>query len=359
MSFKNIAWFGISNSPGTSGNFTVDAAVDTLHVTLGASDDGLSYSARIYETGVGSEVRTGCTYTHGTTTLSRGTLENSTSGSALNFTSAAKVQLLGLTAVTAAQAVLDVVAGSDANTTMQSGKLYVIAGSGLSADRTYTLPASAKVGDRIGVMMSSASSSYEVILTAASGDTLNGVAGGTEWSRLFMLGETVTMVCIADSATWMVEKDGRIPQYAMMALTTAASAEAANTFVRPTNQSGAWTAHSDNASIATTSTGQIKTRRGGRFDLSCFGFSVSALGASKYFSVALYKNGTTDILFASSLGTPTGLTVGQQAGAANDSYPLSADDYIVYQYRSEEGSKGLAASALPRVISWMSLKEIL
>lgn len=359
MAFKNICWFGIGNTPGTAGNLTVGAAVDALHVTLGAADDGASYSARIYEAGVGSEVRTGCTYTHSTTTLTRGTLESSTSGSALDFTSAAKVQILGATAATSAQSSLELVAGPNAATTMAVGRLYVVDGSALTADRTYTLPATAKAGDRIGVLMSSASSSYEVILTAASGDTLNGVAGGTEWSRLFLLGETVTMICIADNATWMIERDGRIPQYAMMALTTNATGEAANTFVRPTNQSGAWTAHSDNASITTTSTGQIKTRRAGRFDLSCFGFSVSALGASKYFSVALYKNGTTDILFASTLGTPTGLAVGQQAGAANDSYPLNADDYIVYQYRSEEGSKGLTASSLPRVISWMSLKEIL
>lgn len=102
MSYKNICWFTIGNSPGTSGNFTVSTAVDGLHVTLGAADDGLSFDARIFESGVGSEVRTGCTYTHGTTTLSRGTLESSTSGSALNFTSAAQVQIIGETAIRAA-----------------------------------------------------------------------------------------------------------------------------------------------------------------------------------------------------------------------------------------------------------------
>lgn len=101
MSYKNLAWFTIGNTPSTSGNFTVSSAVDSLHVTLGAADDGLSFSARIFEAGVGSEVRTGCTYTHGTTTLTRGTLESSTSGSALNFTSAAQVQILGATSASA------------------------------------------------------------------------------------------------------------------------------------------------------------------------------------------------------------------------------------------------------------------
>lgn len=101
MSYKNLAWFAIGNSPGTAGHLTVGAAVDGLHVTLGSADDGLSFAIRIFEAGVGSEVRTGCTYTHGTTTLSRGTLESSTSGSELDFTSAAQVQILGATSASA------------------------------------------------------------------------------------------------------------------------------------------------------------------------------------------------------------------------------------------------------------------
>lgn len=355
----NRRWFNVASAPGT-GNVAVGTALSG-NLTLGAANDGQSFDDVFFLDGADFEVRNGCTYNHGTGTLTRGTLEESSTGSAISLSASATV-MLSVGADTLRRydsAALVHTAGPNAATSMQVGKLYVVDGSTLTADRTYTLPAAAKAGDRIGVLMSSASSSYEVILTAASGDTLNGVAGGTEWSRLFLLGETVTMICIADNTAWMIERDGRIPQYAMMALTTNATGEAANTFVRPTNQSGAWTAHSDNASITTTSTGQIKTRRAGRFDLSCFGFSVSTLGASKYFSVALYKNGTTDILFASTLATPSGLTVGQQAGAANDSYPLAADDYIVYQYRSEEGGKGLSSSALPRVISWMSLKEIL
>lgn len=112
MSYKNLAWFTISNTPSTSGDFTVSTAVDSLHVTLGAADDGLSFSTRILETGVGSEVRTSCLYTHSTTTLSRGTLESSTSGSALDFTSAAQVQILGATA-DSAQAADDAITEAD------------------------------------------------------------------------------------------------------------------------------------------------------------------------------------------------------------------------------------------------------
>lgn len=356
----NRRWFNVASAPGI-GNVAVGPATSG-YATLGAANDGQTFDGVTFIDGTAWEVRNGCVYTHGTTTLTRGTLEDSSTGSPISLSSATTV-MLSVGADTLRRydsAALAHAAGANAATSMQVGTLYVVDGSTLTADRTYTLPATAKVGDRVGVMMSASSTDYEVILTAASGDTLNGVAGGTEWSRVFIRGEVIIMRCIADNATWMVEHDGRIPQYAMLALTAAASAEAANTFVRPTSQSGAWTAHSDNASLSTTSNGQIKVRRAGRFDMSCFGFSNAALGIGGFFSSALYKNGTTDILFASSFGVAGGtLAIGQQAGAAADAYPMSVDDYIVYQYRSSEGSKGLASSALPRLISWFSLKEIL
>lgn len=358
-SHKNLAWFTISNSPGTTGDLVVDAAVDGLHVTMEAGDDGKPFDLRIFETGVGSEVRTGCTYTHGTTTLTRGTLESTTGAGALNFTAAAEVMVVATADFgrRMESAALVPVAGPNANTTMEIGKLYLIDGSALTADRTYTLPAVAAVGDRIGVKVSVGAPTYEVLLTAGSGDTLEGVAGGTEWSRVFIRGEIVIMECTAANSVWEVVEDGRIPQKALLSLTTAASGEAANTFARPTNQGGAWTAVTDNASLATTSTGQILTRRGGTFLLACFGLSSSTLGAGKAFSVALYISGTSQLAFASTLQFPSGGLNGQQAGAQVGAFPLAASDYLVFQYRSEEGSKGLNATATPRVMSWFSMTE--
>lgn len=233
MTRKNLAYFAISNSPGTSGNLTVSTAVDALHVTLGASDDGGVFSTRIFEAGVGSEIRSGCTYTHGTTTLTRGTLESSTSGSALNFTSAAKVQVVSSAAdYTRLDTVALVqVTGSDAATTMAAGNLYVVNMSAWTADRTYTLPATAAVGDRVGVMVTTGGDAYELLLTAGTEDTLNGVAGGTEWSRIFITGEIVVMRCVTANATWIVEHDGRIPQIGAFSLITTDIASSATGWV--------------------------------------------------------------------------------------------------------------------------------
>jgi hypothetical protein len=102
MSRLNCAYFTISNSPGTSGALTVSAAVDSTVRTLGSAQNGQVFDARIFETGVGFEIRTGCTYTHSGTSLSRGTLEDSSTGSALNFTSAAKVMVVETAATFAA-----------------------------------------------------------------------------------------------------------------------------------------------------------------------------------------------------------------------------------------------------------------
>jgi hypothetical protein len=93
MSYANLILSSISNTPGTSGNLTMDAGL-LDHLSLGASHDGVTFSTiGIHQPGVGREVRTGCTYTHSTRTLTRGTLVTSTTGSAINLTSAAVVSI--------------------------------------------------------------------------------------------------------------------------------------------------------------------------------------------------------------------------------------------------------------------------
>ncbi len=81
---------------------------------------------------------------------------------------------------------------------------------GMDADRNFVLPASAAVGDRIGVFIADGDASFGFILKAAAGDTLNGVTAA-EWSRLFIAYECVIMRCVVANTTWIVEYDGRIP----------------------------------------------------------------------------------------------------------------------------------------------------
>lgn len=95
----NRRWFTVSNTPGT-GNITVSTA-QSGYATLGASNDGQTYDGVVFLDGTSWEVRNGCTYTHSGTTLSRGTLEESSTGSAISLTSATTV-MLSLSAARAA-----------------------------------------------------------------------------------------------------------------------------------------------------------------------------------------------------------------------------------------------------------------
>lgn len=74
------------------GTLTLGAAVAD-YLAFESGDNGLTFTVTITEAGVGQEVRTGCTYTHSGTTLTRGTLEKSTTGAAIAFSSAAIVSV--------------------------------------------------------------------------------------------------------------------------------------------------------------------------------------------------------------------------------------------------------------------------
>jgi len=71
------------------GDFTI-STTSSGYRTFVSGDNALTFDCLITE-GTTWEVRTGCTYTHSGTTLSRGTLEDSSTGSAITFTAAAIV----------------------------------------------------------------------------------------------------------------------------------------------------------------------------------------------------------------------------------------------------------------------------
>lgn len=89
----------VTNTPGLAGDIVVGAALNvgtganaSGRRTFTAAEDGLSFEP-IFEDGIRWETRTGCVYTHSTTTLTRGTLVDSSTGSAIALTSSAVVTL--------------------------------------------------------------------------------------------------------------------------------------------------------------------------------------------------------------------------------------------------------------------------
>ncbi|MBK7515440.1 MAG: SGNH/GDSL hydrolase family protein [Betaproteobacteria bacterium] len=92
---RDLIKCSISNAPGTTGGFTLAAAAANS-LMPGAGDDGLKFKLNITQNGVGTEIRKDCTYTHSSTSFSRGTMVRSTgtADAALNFTSAAIVRVV-------------------------------------------------------------------------------------------------------------------------------------------------------------------------------------------------------------------------------------------------------------------------
>lgn len=82
----------LTAAPGASGNLALGAAASGFKA-LAAGHDGASFEAVLIEEGTAWEVRTGSVYDHDTLTLTRGTLHDSSTGSAIAFTAAATLAI--------------------------------------------------------------------------------------------------------------------------------------------------------------------------------------------------------------------------------------------------------------------------
>jgi hypothetical protein len=199
-----------------TGTLTLAGAV-TGYRTFAAVGDGNTTPMAIWEVdadGIPSgawEVAAACTYTSAGTTLTRGTFLASSTGSAINFGAGTKWVAQSLPAALLNQAVWRYEAApADGAIAAAVNVFYLADISGYSASRTLTLPATAAVGDRVGVLCTVGHATLALLLTATAGDTLNGVAGGTEWNRLLVAHQSVILRCIVANTTWVAEHDNTI-----------------------------------------------------------------------------------------------------------------------------------------------------
>jgi hypothetical protein len=288
-------------------------------------------------------------------TLARTTLLSSSTGSAISLSAGTHTVFCDWPAGRAQQATLEHVAGTDADTTMTVGQMYVVDMSAwATADRNYTLPATAAVGDRIGVMVSAGDASHELILKANTGDTLNGVSAA-EWSRLMITGEVVIMRCVVSNATWIVECDGRIPCKAMIYLSTDADGEGVATFTLPTAAAtpGAWTEDHNIGMTVDTATDKITVRRAGKYNAWICGRSKDSLADTKYFQIELFLNNTTSLIQPSAYAASANTLKAESMAAG---YAAVVGDYFQFRYRSQDGAVGCRGFGL---ITQLSMQELL
>ena len=249
---------------------------------------------------------------------------------------------------------VDISGTADANITAAVNTFYFRNIAGYTADRTLELPATAAVGDRVGIFISTGDDTYELKITAASGDTLKGVSGGTEWSRLFISGESVTVRCVVANSTWIIETDCRIPMSGVMNLTTAATGESASTATRPTTVSGVWTATANVGDICATSTDKFTARRACKAILTMGCYSNAAVAASNTYRCDMKLNGGGSFALSAAITGPSSNV--HVSGSKAETF--AADDYVQLFFTSSEGSRGMYGHSSDRSTS-VSFAEII
>ena len=304
---------------------------DPYTITLNAASSGFQSFADAYGAnatvdilitqGTVWEVARNCTYTHSGTTVTRGTFEDSSTGSRITtFDNTAVVSVVA-TAAFGNNAALNHVSGTDADTTMAVGNMYVTDMSAwATADRTYTLPADAAVGDRIGIMVTSGNASYELIIKPNTSDTINGGTAAAEWSRLFITGEVVILRCVTANSAWVVEYDGRIPCVGSLRRHSGTTSLTTSQFIKiPCEQLDV-----DVGQIAQTANTRMFARRAGKYTVSAF-LLVSPVADTNAFITLIYKNSSVHKRVSQGYSSVASAVMG---GSGTCVLMLNVGDYI-------------------------------
>ena len=243
---------------------------------------------------------------------------------------------------------------TDSDLTAVAGKHYRIDPSGITADRNFILPAGTDLQEVSFELIDNAPADYELIIKGDTGVSgrlrSNDAVTANEITRCFIRGESMRWV--HDGTDWVCNgrDDGRIPLSAKIKLTSAASGEAAQTKVKPTDQSGAWTAEYDNANASDVTEDRIYFRR----DCSAQVFAGFGTNFNEFASVTVARNGNST--------TASDYIVLWQGATADGNMRLSgsgtagfdAGDFVEFYYLTNGGNHGLDT-----VLTYLSVIEIL
>lgn len=167
-----------------------------------------------------------------------------------------------------------------------SGTRHVLNLAGLTANRNFVLLAGA-VGDEIEVNISAGDDTYALIIIGNTGISINGGATATEWSRLFITGETVRFVATSTS-NWQVVMDGRIPCIAIIERQAAQSIN--NTTATKIAFDTVNTNRGDMGDITTND--RVNIRRANTYVVSGYVSIANVLDDQEQLEAELYRNGS-------------------------------------------------------------------
>lgn len=157
---------------------------------------------------------------------------------------------------------------------------------GLTANRNAVLPAPSEAGEKIRINIVDGDATYALIIIGDTGVTINGGSAATEWSRLFIAGETVTLESTSTS-NWQVIEDGRIPCLAVLERQAAQSVNSATS-----TKIALDAAVVNRGSIGDVTTNdRIDIRRAGNYDVRCFVSFSNVIDDQEFVEVELYVDG--------------------------------------------------------------------
>ena len=331
----------VKETTTTTGDSTITlAGAATGYQAFSAIGDGNTCIYAIEDAnGTAWEVGIG-TYTASGTTLARTTLLASSTGSAINLSAGTHSVFVTADASALRNGFLRSSHASPAGAgiTGEVGTMHMLDISGLTANRDFTLPATAAVGDKVGVTITGGDDTYALLLKPAAGDSINGGSAGAEWSRLFIRGETVIFRCSAADSGWEVESDGRIPCSAVITLSTDSTSTTTNQWLIPTSHSGAWTENRDVGGCMDHTIGKFTCRRDGTYQSLGRATSDAVTGDGVRWAVMIHKNNATTVAIATTLHGAASIQVQSTYGGL---YSLVATDYVEFKYLQGATSLGL------------------
>ena len=321
---------------------------DPYTITLNAASSGFQSFADAYGAnatvdilitqGTVWEVARNCTYTHSGTTVSRGTFEDSSTGSRIaTFDNTAVVSVVatadsGRRWDSAGLQTLAVETVVGSNVTGLVGKMHRLDIDGMTAARAFVLPTAAATDDRIGVFCTTdAPTTHAYVLqikSGAAGDLINGTDhSSTIWSSLLIKGECLIFRCIDGSTVdWIVEYDGRIPCNTAMEAASQQTGIADSAWVTITKgATGSWATPINVGACADATNHAVITRRAGNYVLSA-GVAIEALIDARSILIGFRKNATGSPKRCGRLDTGYNVSTLQIVGsvavaaAAGDSY---------------------------------------
>ncbi len=261
VSHKNRVQMSVSGTPGT-GTITLGSAASGYQSFSAAHGANATVDC-LFEDGTAWEIARGCTYTHSGTTMSRGTLEASSTGSAISLTSAAVVSQIATATRTQQWTDISGVFGSEeisvtGAVTATIGAMHHCTGT--SADYTVTLPAaSGNAGKMLGFRMGPvAALSKLVTLDGNSTETIDGAT-----TRIMWADETAILLC--DGSNWFKVAGKSIPMFCLMHRSAANQTGVATTTVTKVTLD---TITTDSAGMGDTGNARIGIKRPGLYIIS-------------------------------------------------------------------------------------------